>query len=160
LTDIPQPELRHVADLVVRIADPIEIGVVPTGVNGGNMRRMIPIAEGEVRGPRLRGKVMPGGADYQSIRPDGLTELHARYIIQTDDGALIYVENSGIRCGKPELMERLRQGEIVDPALIYFRSTPRFETAAPGYEWLMRRLFLCSGARFPDRVEMRFFEVG
>jgi hypothetical protein len=79
--------------------------------------------------------------------------------METDDSAMIYVENSGIRCGPPDLMEKLRRGETVDPALIYFRSTPRFETAAPQYEWLMRSLFLCTGARFPDRVEMRFFEV-
>lgn len=159
MADIPDPELHHVADLVVRIGPPIDLGVIPAGMNGGNRRRVIPIAEGEVRGPRLRGRVTAGGADYQSIRPDGMTDLHARYIIETDDGALIYVENSGIRRGPPELMEKLRRGETVDPALIYFRSTPRFETAAPGYEWLMRSLFLCSGARFPDRVEMRFYEV-
>lgn len=144
---------------MVRIGAPIDIGVIPTGINSGNRRRIIPIAEGEVLGPRLRGKVLPGGADYQSIRPDGLTDLHARYLMETDDSAMIYVENSGIRCGPPDLMEKLRRGETVDPALIYFRSTPRFETAAPQYEWLMRSLFLCTGARFPDRVEMRFFEV-
>jgi len=159
-TVIPTPELRHIADLIVRVDKPIELGLVPTGLSGGSVRRVIPIASGEVRGPKLRGRVVPGGADYQTIRPDGLTDLQARYLIETEDGALIYVENSGIRCGPPELMEKLRRGEVVDPALIYFRSTPRFETAAPGYEWLMRSLFLCSGARFPDRVEMRFFEVG
>jgi len=65
-----------------------------------------------------------------------------------------------VRFGPAELMEKLRRGETVDPSLIYFRSTPRFETAAPGYEWLMRNLFLCSGARFPDRVELRIFQVG
>lgn len=148
------PELEHVADLNVRIAAPLEIGRI-----AGNLRRMIPIAGGEVFGPRIRGKVLPGGADYQVMRSDGITDLHARYVIETEDRSLIYVENTGIRCGPPELMEKLRRGEPVDPALIYFRSAPRFETAAPGYEWLMRSLFLCSGARFPDRVELRFFRV-
>src|SRR5580704_10636121 len=149
MADIPTPGLVHVADLVVRIAEPIEIG----------RRRMIPIAGGEVLGPRIHGKVLPGGADYQVMRADGVTDLHARYVIETEERQLIYVENSGIRYGPPELMEKLRRGELVDPALIYFRTTPRFETAAPGYEWLMRHLVLCSGARFPDRVEMRFFQV-
>jgi hypothetical protein len=120
---------------------------------------MIPIAGGEVTGPRIRGKVLPGGADFQIMRADGVTDLHARYVIEIESGQLIYVENTGVRCGPPELMEKLRRGEAVDPALIYFRSTPRFETAAPGYEWLMRNLFICAGARFPDRVEMRFFQV-
>ena len=151
---IATPGLLHVADLVVRIAEPIEIGRI-----SGNLRRVIPIAGGEVLGPRLRGKVLAGGADYQLMRADGVTDLQARYVIETDDAHLIYVENSGVRYGPPELMEMLRRGEPVDPALIYFRTTPRFETAAPGYEWLMRNLFVCSGARFPDRVEMRFFQV-
>lgn len=154
MTEIATPQLEHTADLVVHIAPPIEIGRI-----AGNLRRMIPILEGQVTGPRLRGRVLPGGADYQMMRSDGITDLHARYVIEAEDGSLIYVENNGIRCGPPELMEKLRRGEPVDPALIYFRSTPRFETAAPAYEWMMRSLFLCAGARFPDRVELRFFRV-
>lgn len=154
MAEIQTPGLVHVADLVVRIAAPIEIGLI-----AGNLRRMIPIAGGEVLGPRIRGKVLPGGADFQLMRVDGVTDLQARYVIEIEERQLIYVENSGVRHGPPELMEKLRRGETVDPALIYFRTTPRFETAAPGYEWLMRNLFLCSGARFPDRVEMRFFQV-
>ncbi len=154
MAGIQTPVLVHVADLVVRIAAPIEIGRI-----AGNLRRMIPIDGGEVLGPRIRGKVLPGGADYQVMRADGVTDLQARYVIETEGRLLIYVENSGVRYGPPELMENLRRGEPVDPALIYFRTTPRFETAAPGYEWLMQNLFVCSGARFPDRVEMRFFQV-
>jgi hypothetical protein len=154
MPEIQTPGLLHVADLVVRIAEPIEIGRI-----AGNLRRMIPIAGGEVLGPRIQGKVLPGGADYQVMRADGVTDLHARYVIEIEDRHLIYVENSGIRYGPPELMEKLRRAEAVDPALIYFRTSPRFETAAPGYEWLMRNLFVCSGARFPDRVEMSFFQV-
>jgi hypothetical protein len=152
--EIRMPGLVHVADLVVRIAEPIEIGRI-----SGNLRRMIPIAGGDVLGPAFRGKVLPGGADFQIMRADGVTDLQARYVIETEDRQLIYVENSGVRYGPPELMEKLRRGEAVDPALIYFRTTPRFETAAPAYEWLMQNLFVCSGARFPDRVEMRFFQV-
>jgi len=151
---IAAPNLVPVADLEAGVGEPVEIGRV-----GGNRRRVIPILGGDVRGPRIHGKVLAGGADYQIMRGDGVTELEARYVIRTDDGHLIYVENRGLRWGPPELMEQLRRGEPVDPALIYFRATPRFETAAPGYEWLMRNLFVCSGARFPDRVELRFFQV-
>jgi hypothetical protein len=154
MADVSTPGLVHVADLVVRVAEPIEIGRI-----SGNLRRVISIVGGEVLGPRIQGKVLPGGADFQIMRADGVTDLHARYVIEIEAGQLIYVENSGVRYGPPELMEKLRRGEAVDPALIYFRSTPRFETAAPGCEWLMRNLFVCSGARFPDRVEMRFFQV-
>jgi hypothetical protein len=152
--DIETPALEHVADLVVRIEAPVEIGRI-----AGNLRRVIPIADGEVFGPRLRGRLLPGGADYQVMRSDSITDLEARYVIRTEDGHLIYVENTGIRYGPPDLIERLRRGEPVDPSLIYFRSTPRFETAAAEYQWLMQSLFICSGARFPDRVELRFFRV-
>lgn len=154
MPDIQTPGLLHVADLVVRIAEPIEIGRI-----AGNLRRVIPIAGGDVLGPRIRGKVLPIGADFQLMRADGVSDLQARYVINTEDGHFIYVENTGVRYGPSDLMEKLRRGEPVDPALIYFRTTPRFETAAPGYEWLMRNLFICSGARFPDRVEMRFFQI-
>jgi hypothetical protein len=154
MTDIPTPELIHVADLSVRIAPPIEIGRI-----AGNLRRMIPIEAGEVLGPKLFGKIMPGGADYQMLRSDGVSELEARYVIELKEGGLVYVENRGIRFGPPLLLEKIRRGEPVDPALIYFRSTPRFETAAPGYEWLMQHVFICSGARYPDRVELRIFQA-
>jgi len=154
MAEISTPGLLHVADLVVRIAEPLDVGRI-----AGNLRRVIPIAGGEVLGPRIHGKVLPGGADFQIMRADGVTDLHARYVIETGERQLIYVENSGVRYGPPDLMEKLRRGEAVDPALIYFRTTPRFETAAPRYEWLMRNLFLCSGARYPDRVEVRFFQV-
>ena len=154
MAEIETPGLLHVADLVVRIAEPIEIGRI-----AGNLRRVIPIAGGEVFGPRICGKVLPGGADFQLMRADGVTDLHARYVIEVEDRQLIYVENSGVRYGPPALMAKLQRGEVVDPGLIYFRTTPRFETAAPGYEWLMQNLFICSGARYPARVEMRFFQV-
>ena len=154
MSTIETPGLLHVADLAVRIDPPLEIGRI-----AGNLRRVIPIAQGEVLGPKLRGKVLAGGADFQVMRADGVTELEARYVIELAEGGLVYVENRGVRFGPAELMEKLRRGETVDPSLIYFRSTPRFETAVPGYEWLMRNLFLCSGARFPDRVELRIFQV-
>jgi hypothetical protein len=88
MAEIRTPRLLDVADLVVRIAEPIEIGRT-----AGNLRRVIPIAGGEVLGPRIRGKVLPGGADYQVMRADGVTDLHARYVIEVDGGELIYVEN-------------------------------------------------------------------
>jgi hypothetical protein len=151
---VAAPMLAHVCDLSVAVAVPLSIGEVGLGE-----RRIVEITGGEVTGPRLQGHIRPGGADVQIIRQDGLTELAARYVIETSDGALIYVENLGIRTGPAEAMERLRRGEQIDPVLIYFRATPRFETAAPAHRWLMQRLFLCSGMRRPDRVVLSVFEV-
>lgn len=151
---IATPALVHVADLNVEIGAPIVVGTTPHG-----LRRVIPITGGTVEGLRLAGRILPGGADFQNIRDDGLAELHARYVIEASSGALVYVENTGIRHGPREAIERLNRGETVDPALIYFRTVPRFETASPALAWLTRGIFLCSGARHPDRVQLSFFEV-
>jgi Protein of unknown function (DUF3237) len=142
-------ELEHIADFVAAVAPPIEIGT----------RRLIPITGGEVLGPKLRGRILPGGADFQLVRADDVAELHARYAIETTDGAMIYVENSGLRYGPPEAMEKIRRGEPVDPALIYCRTTPRFETAAPQYQWLTRHLFVATAVRRPDRVELAIYQI-
>lgn len=148
------PSLVHAFDVQATVAAPIEVGDTAFGA-----RRIVPILSGSVSGPRLSGKLLEGGVDYQLIRADGLAEIHARYIIETDRGARVYVENTGIRHGPPEAMARLRRGEPVDPALIYFRTVPRFETAAAELGWLQRSIFICAGARFPERVELRVFEI-
>jgi hypothetical protein len=151
---IPLPGLTHIADLSADVAAPIEVGTSAVG-----RRRVIPVLGGRVTGPRLRGRVLPGANDYQIIRSDGVLELQARYIIETDDGALIFVENSGMREGPADVLAKQAAGEWVDPSLVYFRTVPRFETAAPAYQWLMRRIFLCAGARFPTEVKVAFYEV-
>ncbi len=147
-------KLLHVADLSVIVGDPIDVGDTGAGV-----RRVIPILGGEVTGPRIKGHVMQGGADYQILRKDGVTELHARYVLECENGAKIYVKHSGLRHGPPDAMERLRRGEPVDPKLIYFRATPRFETSDKNYNWLTRHIFICDGIRRPNRVELAFYQV-
>jgi len=154
MSDIATPGLELIADLTVQVDPPIEVGLTPHGT-----RRIIPLRGGTLKGPRLNGQLLPGGADFQYWRNDGCTEIHARYVIESDDGALIYVENTGVRHGTPEAMERLARGLLADPAQVYFRSVARFETSAPGLAWLTKTIVLCSGVRFPDRVMIRFFEV-
>jgi len=148
------PQLKHVAELRVSVGEPITIGETRDG-----LRRIIPITGGSVSGPLLSGRVVPGGADYQLIRSDGFTTLDARYAVELDDGALIYIVNVGVRSGPQAVMDRITRGEVVDPAEVYFRTTPSFETAAPGYQWMTTGLFVCSGARYPDRVELNIFAV-
>lgn len=148
------PALEHVLDLNVMVDAPTEIGEVGLG-----QRRVIAITGGTVSGKLGPGRIVPGGADFQMIRPDGLTELHARYLIELESGVRLYVENNGLRFGPADALERIRRGEPVDPALIYFRAAPRFETSAPELRWLQRHLFVASGARRPDRVELSVFKV-
>ena len=143
---------EHVCDIRVLVATPLEFG--DTGLGE---RRIIDITGGEISGPKFSGRVRPGGADFQIIRDNGLTELHARYTIEDDAGALIYVVNDGIRFGPKEALEKIKRGEPVDPALIYFRSFPRFETSAKNYEWMMQSLFVATGVRRPDAVELSIY---
>jgi hypothetical protein len=150
---VATPTLIHLADLKASVLAPIDLGVGPSG-----RRRVIPITGGTVEG-RISGRVLGGANDYQIIRADHVLELQARYVIETNDGATIYVENNGLRDGPADLLAKQAAGEMVDPNLIYFRTVPRFETADPRYLWLTRRLFLCAGARAPTGVEIRFFEV-
>jgi 5-methylphenazine-1-carboxylate 1-monooxygenase len=131
-----------------------DLGETPLG-----RRRIIGITGGTFKGARLSGKILPGGADWQVIRSDGVAYLDARYTLETSDGALIYVNNKGYRHGPKDVIERMAKGEDVDPALYYMRATPWFETSAPGYAWLNRIICVATGARRPASVELDFYEV-
>jgi hypothetical protein len=132
------PTLEFVFEVVASLEAPLQLGNTGMGV-----RRIIGVTGGTVAGPKLNGVVLPGGADWQIVRADGVTEISARYTLQADDGALIYVENPGIREATPEVIARINAGEIVDPSEYYFRTTPRLETSAEKYAWMNRRLFVC-----------------
>lgn len=146
------PELEFVGRVEVAVAPPQMIGPGPAGE-----RRIVPILGGTVSGPRLTGEILPGGADWQVIRPDGVTEIEARYVLRLADGALVHVVNRGLRDAAPEDMARLLRGEPVPPERVYFRTTPVFETAAPAHQWLHRRIFLGFGERQPAAVIIRIF---
>ncbi len=138
----------------ITLAAPQELGDTPHG-----RRRVIPITGGSFRGERLSGRVLPGGADWQVIRADGIAELDARYTLETADRALIYVRNFGYRHGPADVIRRLTVGEPVDPALYYMRTTPRFETGAERYRWLNGLICVASGARRAASVELEVFAV-
>ncbi|MFI5445650.1 DUF3237 domain-containing protein [Polaromonas sp. UC242_47] len=151
---LPLPVLVPFADVSVQVAAPLEVGQTVHG-----LRRLIPIVGGEATGQGWTARVLPGGADFQLIVNDRLAELDARYVLETDGGDMIYVQNRAVRAGPPELMARLVRGEPVDPAQIYFRCSPSFETSSTSLGWIAERMFVGCGARHPDRVVMRFFEL-
>ena len=150
----PTLQTRHVFSLTIRVAPPIEAGDYGFGA-----RRVIPILGGELKGEGLHGRIREGGADYQIIRPNGFTELEAKYAVEMDDGAVIYIENVGMRFGPKDALDKIRRGAPVDPNLIYFRSVPRFETGHASYRWMMEALFVGVGARRPDHVELDVHQV-
>ena len=147
-------KLRPLLKAEITLAAPQELGDTPQG-----RRRIINITGGRFSGERLSGRVLPGGADWQIIRPDGVADLDARYTLETNDGALIYVHNHGYRHGPPEVLKKLSSGENVDPSLYYMRTTPLFETGDARYAWLNRIVCVGTGARRPNSVELEIFEV-
>lgn len=150
------PALEFAFEVRAEVADPVVIGELPTG----QTRRIIDILGGTFEGPNVKGRIRPGGADWQLIRrDDGFTDVDARYTLETDSGELIYVTNIGIRHAPADVMRRLNAGEVVDQSAIYFRAVPKFETAAPELEWLTRSIFIATGERYPNGVIIRFWRV-
>jgi len=149
------PTLEHLCDLAVTIAAPIEVGQTPAG-----LRRMIPITGGTVTGPHMNGRVLPGGADFQLIWSNGTqAHLDARYVMELDDGSRVWVHNTALRVASAENALRIMQGVRVDPAAVYFRCQPQFETAAPQWGWLHDSQFIGTGERAPDGVFLSFYRV-
>jgi len=149
------PALEFAFELVVDVGSALDLGLTQNG-----HRRIVSISGGHFEGPAIRGRVLPGGADWQILDRDGAATLDARYTFETDQGALIYVNNLGIRGGAPEVLKKLNSGERVDPGSYYFRTVAWFETSAPECEWLTRSIFLGVGERYPDKVMVRFWRVG
>ena len=137
------------------LANILDVGMAPFG-----HRRVVNILGGPVTGKRLTGRVLPGGADWQIVAADGCIDLHARYTLESDAGALVQVEFEGhaLRLAGC-ILERLGRGEEVDPSLYYFRTVMRFETAHPSTAWLNRILALAKGAREKNAVKLEVYEV-
>ncbi len=149
-----KPALELLFRASVKLEAAIHVSKVPLGE-----RRVIPITGGSFEGERLSGDILPGGADWQLVRPDGSAILHARYTLQTKDKSLIYIENKGIRRGNPDILSQLARGDKVDPAKYYFRTVPQFETGAPQYLWLNDIIAVCSGMRLADAVIIDFYSI-
>jgi uncharacterized protein DUF3237 len=136
------------------VADIMSLGHTPLGE-----RRIINILGGPVEGPRLNGRILPGGADWQIIRTDGVADLKARYTIETDAGARILVAADGMRHGPPDVIAAIARGDPVDPSLYYFRTAMRFETADPAVAWLNKIIAIGRGVREARLVRIDVFEV-
>jgi len=136
------------------LAAPLLFGKSPYGE-----RRVINILGGTISGPRVAGKILPGGADWQLIRADGVADILAKYTFQADSGGLVLVTSAGLRHGPPEVIAKLARGEAVDRSLYYFRTMVRFETADPALDWLNRILTIAIGEREQMKVKLDLYEV-
>lgn len=130
----------------------IEAEISPAVVMGETVdgrRQSIPITGGSFSGEGIRGEVLPGGADYQVVRADGVVSIEAVYMIRTDDGALINVVNKGL----------INNNVEGDPEARYFRAAPQFTAPIGPYDWLNKHIFVSSVSGRPDRPGRVFIRV-
>ncbi|MBN2058769.1 MAG: DUF3237 domain-containing protein [Deltaproteobacteria bacterium] len=150
------PRLEFVFKIHLTLGDRMKIDSIP----GGNGRGFVPVTGGEIEGPKLTGKVIPfSGGDWPSIRPDGVTAFDSRYMLETSDGALIYINNRGYRHAPPDILEKMEALEPVDPSSYYFRVTPVFEAPTGPHDWLTRNVFVGVGDRRKGYTDFSYYEV-
>jgi uncharacterized protein DUF3237 len=149
MTDrLPAPRLTRVYRLEAALGDPLDVGEVSQG-----QRRIVPLTGGAFTGPELNGKLLPGAsADWQIVLPDGTALGDIRYTLQTDGGALLYVQSRGVRHGSAEVIGRLALGEDVDASEYVFRTSTQIETASRDLDWLNKGVFISVAGRRPGAV--------
>jgi hypothetical protein len=151
----PTPGLELIVRLDATLDDPIDLGITPQG-----HRRVVPITGGRLNGPRLTGEILPGGADWQIVHPDGWVSVEARYTARSDDGVPISVVSRGLRHGPREVMQRLLAGERTDPREYRFRTAITFEVEeASPQGWLNHVLAVSSAIRDPAAVHIDVYAV-
>ncbi len=119
----------------------LEAEIVLGEVQDVGARRIVRVMGGRFWSKDLNGTILEGGGDWQQIRPDGVVEIDTRYTLKTEDGALIYLTNQGLRDGG------------------YMRTFSRFESNDERYTWLNKRLFVSDGAKVDGVVKHSFYEV-
>jgi hypothetical protein len=117
--------------MVLRLATAATIDI---GATRQGALTICPVTGGSFEGERLRGTVLAGGGDWVAADSHGTFTLDLRVTLETDDGGLIHMTFTGVR----------------DDANHYFRTAPRFETAAPKYAFLNRLLAVGIGEIRPD----------
>jgi len=153
--ELAAPGLEFIFEAVVTLDPPRELGETKYGV-----RRIIGINGGHFEGPNIKGKVLSGGADWQTVRKDGTADLVATYSLQTDDGVIIFIDNRGIRTAPKKVLARLAKGEDVPPSEYYMRTAATMEVAATSkYAWLNKAVIISTGMRKANSVILRFYRV-
>jgi len=159
LSQIMPPELtklsfRPMFGFQIEVKPPSIVGATP-----GHDRRIGEIAGGRFEGERLRGRILSGGSDWQSLRADGATTINVRLVMETDDHALIAMTYIGMRHGPKEVLDRIARGEKVNPSEYYMRVTPSYETASEKYGWLNRVVSVATGHRVAGGAIYQVFEI-
>ena len=152
--EMMQLHTRPLFAFQVDVAKPSIVGMTP-----GHDRRVGVITGGSFEGERLRGKILPGGSNWQSLRSDGTLTLDVRCIMETEDGHLIGMTYRGMRHGPKDVLERIGRGEATSPSEYYMRTVPFFETASEQYGWLNKLVSVAIGHRLATGPVYQVFEV-
>jgi hypothetical protein len=151
---MPEIKTELLFKIVFDVPSILDVGETPYG-----RRRIARVAGGTFEGPKMKGRVLDGGGDWLLLRHDGVLQLDVRVVLETDDVQHVYMAYRGYRHGPEDVIERLNKGEMVDPSLYYFRSTPYFETASEKYAWLNGICAVATGARLSSGPTYHVFQV-
>jgi hypothetical protein len=140
-------QMEHLCSVVIQLSPPQKIGPTPEGL------RLIFFAKsGEVTGPKINGKLLPGYADWLLIRPDGVGVIDVRGVVETHDGALIYLTHSGVLDFGQGAYEKLLAGDA--PAGRDLQVATRLQTSSPAYAWVNRLQCVSIGQSVRERGEI------
>ena len=151
------PRLEHAFTISITLSRPSWVAPAARG----DSRGAIYAKEGVVEGPRLNGRVVPmSGGDFPLTRPNGVIDFDARYLLEADDGAIIYLENRGFRWARSdEIADRMRRNEPVGFDDYYMRVTPRFDAPERPHAWLSQHVFVGVAEKIPGANRIHYFVV-
>lgn len=152
--DVATIGTRHLFTIDIDVQHPNVLGDFPHGE-----RRLVVFDRGTFTGPGVSGTLAAGGVDWQHVRPDGVVEIDAHYLLVTDEGENIEVHSQGVRSAAPEVAARMLRGEIPDPSEYYFRTFIRLSSSAPRWTHLNGTIALSRGRRKQGGVVIEVHEV-
>ena len=151
-----EPNFEYAMSVRLTLTKAHYSGVLPKG----GKHAFVGIAAGTFEGPRLKGTVLPGsGGDYPHVRPDGVLDFNARYMLQEDDGTIIYMQNRGFRWGPPEVMKKLSERQPVDSSEYYMRTSPTFHVEEGPHDWLNKYVFVGVADKTPEGNIIHYYKV-
>ena len=149
------PKLEFIFEVNIDLGKPQDLNMTRYG-----KRRIINIKGGSVQGPEIKGTILPGGADWQTIRTDGTIDISARYTILTDNEELLFLQDSGIRTLPEQMISEGVSSHEVDQSKFIMRTTAKIEANKNSkYDWLNRSIIVSAGSRQKASIIIRFYKV-